>query len=291
MDPDQFTTTKQSAEQKLAVVPGVERAFLTLVCCTDDQKSMLYVGIEEAASPCLAFRPAPTSSVRLPDEILQAGRAVDAAWEKAVLSGNNGEDDSQGHALSDWPELRTEQLKLIPMAEKYLAQLKDVLQNSSDADQRALAARLLGYVQDKQAIVPVLVAALNDPAPGVRNDATRALVVFARFVPPSGARKIEVPFQPLIELLNSCVWTDRNKSAAALAELTESRPPALLKKIQQDALASLIEMARWKNLGHAWSSLTIIGRIGGLTDDAIQKDVDSGHRENIIRAATLSAGK
>ena len=288
IDPDQFTAKKQDFEKRLSTVPGVKQAFLTLVCCTDDQKSMLYVGIEEAASPCLTFRPAPTGSVRLPEDVLRVGRSVDAAWEKAVLSGNSAEDDSQGHALSNSPELRAEQRKCVALADKHLSQLKDVLQNSSDGDQRALAARVLGYVQDKQAVVPLLVAALNDPHPGVRNDATRTLVVFTRLVPPPGRPKIEVPSRPLVELLNSCVWTDRNKSSAALAELTEARPPALLKQLQQDAQPSLIEMARWKNPGHAWSSLLIVGRIGGLTEEEIQRDVDHGNQESVIRAASAT---
>ena len=291
IDPDQFTEKKPAIEKQLANIPGVKQAFMTLVCCTDDQKSIVYVGIEEISSPCLSFRPAPTGAVRLPEDVLQAGRSIDAAWEKAVLSGNNGEDDSQGRALSDSPELRAEQLKLIALADRHFTQLRDVLQNSSVAEQRALAAQVLGYVQNKQSVVPDLMAALKDPDPGVRNNATRTLVVFERFSPPPGTKKIEVPFQPIVGLLNSCVWTDRNKSSAALAELSESRPPALLKQLQQDALPSLVEMARWKYPGHAWSSIVILGRIGGLTDDEIQKDVDQGKREAVIRAAAPAQKK
>jgi len=123
--------------------------------------------------------------------------------------------------------------------------------------------------------------------PGVKQ-AFLTLVCCTRLVPPPGRPKIEVPSRPLVELLNSCVWTDRNKSSAALAELTEARPPALLKQLQQDAQPSLIEMARWKNPGHAWSSLLIVGRIGGLTEEEIQRDVDHGNQESVIRAASAT---
>jgi hypothetical protein len=44
--------------------------------------------------------------------------------------------------------------------------------------QRALAAQVLGYVSDKQAVVGDLVQAMSDPFDDVRNNAMRALLVF-----------------------------------------------------------------------------------------------------------------
>ena len=82
---------------------------------------------------------------------------------------------------------------------------------------------------------------------------------------------------------------DRNKSSAALAQMTEQRDPALLTELRKEALPSLIEMARWKWMGHASSSLTILGRISGLSDKEIYRDVDAGNRKAIIAAAEGTA--
>jgi len=281
----QFDSQKRQTEEKLAEIPGVRQAFLTLVCCTADQKSMLYVGIEEDDSPCLQFLPEPVGAVRLPSQVIQASKDVEDAVREAVLKGNTTEDDSQGHALSSDSELRALQLRLVPLAESHLATLKNVLHNSSDDEQRAVAAELLGYVNDKQSVVPDLVAAMKDPSSGVRNNAMRALEVFTKLIPKPPGQKIQVPSQPFTALLNSCIWTDRNKSAAAVAEFTNSRDPALLTQLAKEAFPSLGEMARWKNLGHATSSLIILGRIGGLTEQEISKDLDTGIRQAIIAAA------
>ena len=50
-------------------------------------------------------------------------------------------------------------------------------------------------------------------------------------------------------------------------------------------MTSLIEMARWKSVGHATAALMILGRIGGMSDDAIGAAVTHGEREVIINAA------
>jgi hypothetical protein len=284
-DTDHFHQQKLEAELKLATIPGVQNAFLTLVCCADGQKSMLYVGIQETGITCSAFQPAPVGTVRLPEDIVRAGKDLEIASEKAMRKGDFGEDDSQGHALNHDPDVRAVQVRFVRLAQVHLANLKDVLQNSSDAEQRALAAEVLGYVAEMQSVVPELVAAMGDPSPDVRNNATRALLVFSRYSAEPPIRKIRVPAQPFIEMLNSCVWTDRNKSSAALAELTEQRDPALLAEIRKQALPSLVEMAKWKWLGHATSSLMILGRIGGLSDEQIQQDLESGKRERVIAAA------
>lgn len=286
---DKFKSQKHSVEQKLASIPGIDGAFLTLVCCTQDRKSILYVGIEESDTPCQKFQPAPTGSVRLSADVVSAGNDFDVAFHRSILKGNFAEDRSQGHALDFDPDVRAIQLRFIVLADAHLAQLRDVLHNSSDPSQRALAAQVLGYVKDKQAIVPDLVTATRDPGADVRNNSTRALLVFAEFSPKPPVQKIKISPQPFIEMLNSCIWSDRNKSSGALAKLTEKRDPTLLAEIRDEALPSLLEMARWKYSGHALDSLMILGRIGGLSDDEVQKDLDHGDRETVIAAATRHA--
>lgn len=264
---------------------------MSLVCCVDDQKSILYVGIEEAATPCITFHPAPTGSVRLSEDVIRAVKETEHALRQAVITGDSTEDDSQGHALSSDPQVRVTQLRLIPLAETHLANLKEVLHSTADAHQRAVAAEVLGYVKDKNAVVQDLMAAMNDPSPEVRNNAMRALEVFSKYSPKPPGKKLQIPAELFIAMLNSCEWADRNKSAAAVAELTESRDPALLAKISKTALPSLLEMAQWKSMGHAMTSLIILGRIGGLPEEQIYKYVETGDREAIFTAARMARQK
>ena len=285
VDVNKIEEIQKSAEQRIAAIPGVKAAFLNFGCCTEDRKATLYVGIQENTTSCMSFDRAPTGQVRLTDDVVGAGSEFETAFVRAIEAGDSVEDDSEGHALNHNSQVRAIQERFIRLVETHLANLKDVLRDSSDPDQRALAAQVLAYAKDKQSVVPDFVSAMHDPASNVRNSAARALVVFSRDRPKPPALKIQVPSQPFIEMLNSCIWTDRNKSSLALAELTDSRDPALLAEIRKDALPSLIEMSHWKLKGHAEPSLVMLGRIGGLSEEQIQKDLDAGDRQALISAA------
>jgi hypothetical protein len=126
------------------------------------------------------------------------------------------------------------------------------------------------------------VRASRDPDDGVRNNATRALGVLLRS---NHALASEVPPDSFIEMLNSGTWTDRNKGALLLAELTAGRNPGLLAKIRAAALDSLIEMASWRRPGHAGFSRIILGRVAGLPEDRVQKLNGNGPVDEILQAA------
>jgi hypothetical protein len=285
---DQFGKKVQAAEHKLEALPGVKRARLSLICCAEGNKTILFVGIEETGTPCQDFAAAPQGTVRLPADAAQASKDIDAAFENMQADGLE-EDDSQGYALFHDPGMRAVQLRFPALAEKHPTILRDVLRNSSDAADRAFAAEVLGYAKDKQAVVSDLLDAMRDASDSVRNNAMRALMVFARYSPEEPGGTIRIPGQPFVEMLNSCIWTDRNKSAAALAELTKGRDPAIMSELKRHALPSLVEMARWRSLGHATYSLWILGRLGGLSDEAVQMKLDHGDRESVIIAALKGA--
>jgi hypothetical protein len=281
---DQFGKRVQAAERKLETLPGIKKARLNFICCAEANKLILFVGIEETGARCQEFAPAPQGTVRLPADVVQASKDIDAAFENMQADGLE-EDDSQGYALFHDPGMRAVQLRFPALAEKNITILRDVLRNSSDAADRAFAAEVLGYAKDKQAVVSDLLDAMRDASDSVRNNAMRALMVFARYAPKEPGGTIRIPGQPFVEMLNSCIWTDRNKSAAALAELTKGRDPAIMTELRMHALPSLVEMARWRSLGHATYSLWILGRLGGLSDEAIQMKLDRGDRESVIGAA------
>jgi hypothetical protein len=67
--------------------------------------------------------------------------------------------------------------------------------------------------------------------------------------------------------------------------LTASRDPELLAKLRKQALAPLVEMARWKSAGHALAAFMILGRMAGYSDEAAFALWDRGDRETVTRAA------
>jgi HEAT repeats len=271
------------SEKRLLKVPGVVRAQVSLVCC-DEGRGIVYVGIEEKGRPTLRFLPAPSGSVRLPADIVKAGAALQGAFMAAVQRGDSAEDDSQGHALFNDPASRAIQQQFVFFAARDQARLRQVLHESSDGDHRALAAEVLAYAANKDDIIDDLVTAMRDPYSDVRNNAMRALAILAR-APVTVKLTRKIPYDNFIALLGSLVWTDRNKAALALNKLTEERSYVLVEQIWRQALQPLVDMARWKNLGHSTPALEILMRIAALPDDSVAKATTPAAREEIIQAA------
>lgn len=278
---DPVPDSREQAQHRLQALPNVEQALLGFVCC-EGGKALLYVGIKEKGAPSLKFHSAPTGSIRLPETIVRAGDAFFDALTRGIEKGDTGEDESQGHALSSYPEARAIQERFITFAAQDFKLLRNVLRKSGDAHHRALAAQIIAYTANKRDVVNDLFYGMGDPDSDVRNSSMRSLAVIADFAQRSPKEQIKVSVRPFIKMLNSIVWTDRNKSAFALYQLTEKRDPAILTQLREQALPSLIEMARWKSPGHAYRPFALLGRLGNLSEDEIQKDWVSGNREALI---------
>lgn len=273
------------SEDRLAKLPGVTRARMRIVCC-EQGHVIVYVGIEERGAPMMGFRAVPSGPARLAADIVRSGEELSTALRRAVERGDAAEEHSQGHAFAHDPATRAIQERFVTYAKRDLGQLRLVLQSSGDADHRALAALVLGYAPDKQAVVDDLVHGISDPAEEVRNNAMRALMVFADMDPGMRRSVPRIPYEPFLALLNSAVWSDRNKASAALMSLTASRNPELLARLRAESLTSLIEMARWTSPGHAYFAFTILGRITGYSDEAAGALWNGGDREIVIAAAS-----
>ena len=281
---DSITPELGQLVNRLQAVPGVQRAAIDAVCC-EGGKTTLYVGIEESDTAALVFSPPPTGTIELPEVIIRGYRDFETAFEGAIRAGDFAEDDSQGHSLMHFPAARAAQERFVAIASEHRARLTGVLHQSANREHRAIAAQVLAYSPDKKEIVDDLIRATRDPYTGVRNNAVRALALIARFGRQHPDRGIVVPAQPLVDLLNSLVWTDRNKASLALMQISEAREPELLAILKARALRSLIEMARWKAAGHAFAPFVILGRIAGHPDGRIFSAWEAGRREEIIQAA------
>src|SRR5262249_5654424 len=154
--------------------------------------------------------------------------------------------------------------------------LKEALRNSSDNEHRAMAAYIIGYAPKKQDVVNDLQEAIQDPDEAVRNNAMRSMSAISVL---AGLHlELEMRISPTwyVEMLNSIVWTDRNKAVMALLNLTESRPEPILQLIRERALPSLAEMARWKSLKHALGPYMLLGRVAGISERQIQESWTKG---------------
>ncbi len=282
---DPLPPSKGDAEENLSDLPGVIDSHLEAVCC-DAGKMILYVGIEEKGTPHFEIREPPERDIRLPDQITATYHEFLQAWAAAVRKGEDRDDLTHGHALSANPETRAIQEKMIPLAKDHLKELSDVLRNSSDEEQRATAAYVIGYAPNKSEIVDDLQYALKDSDAGVRANATRSLVavaVLARLHPVSNLKVAPTWF---VEMLNSLSWTDRKQALMALQILTDDRDPSVLEELQDRALSSLVEMARWKTLEHALPAYVLLARIAGVPDRQAQDAWARGDRESVIAQVT-----
>ena len=116
----------------------------------------------------------------------------------------------------------------------------------------------------------------------MRNNATRALGVLVGQIRHLAA---EIPPDTFNEMLNSGVWSDRNKGSSLLMQLTVERSPDLLAKLRSVVFDSLVEMATWRRPGHAFFSRIILGRVAGLPEDRLQKLAWNGPVDAITTAA------
>jgi hypothetical protein len=200
-------------------VIGQKPTDVAFVCC-DRGNWMIYIGLPGASSRMVRYNPAPTQDVVLPPEILRMNEEMKKALMAAVMRGNTGENDSRGYALSVDPDARAREFAVRDYALRHELILLHVLEESSNAEHRAVAAEALGYARFSKRQISALVDACLDPDDSVRNNAVRALGVLA------GAKRAAaraIPADLFIQLLGSGTWTDHNKAVMVLEALSTRR--------------------------------------------------------------------
>ncbi len=287
---DFLPRSKGDVEERLDTIPNVVESHLEAVCC-DDGRMILYVGLEEKGAVHFDLREPPDGEVQLPEDVTKTYKRFLEASQNALRMHETAEDLTNGHALSANAETREIQQQFIPVAKQYVGDLRHILRDSNDEEQRAIAAYVIVYYPDEKAIVDDLQFALKDSDPGVRTNAAhglRALAVLARLKPDSGV-KVEPTW--FIEMLNSLSWSDRSQALDMLQILTDDHNPSALDQLRDRALPALTEMARWKTLKHALPAFLLLGRVAGIPDDQVQEAWSRGDREPIIAQATTSKKK
>ena len=285
---DSWTMTTSPREQasiseEVQGVTGRPPTDVAVLCCDSNQRLLVYVGLAGDSSRPFASAPSPHGTERLAPAALDLYNSSLLAMARAAQRGELREDDSAGYALSYDPETRKSQLRMREYAAAHERELERVLRAAGSARQREAGAVLLGYAPMSQMQVDALAAAAHDEDPQVRNSAVRALSVLAK-APEASAYRIDP--RPFVELLLSSRWTDRNKGSLLLAQLTESRDPEVLAAVAEKALPSLVEGANWTSASHAYAFQEILGRVGGIPEEKLQKMIREGHTAEIVAAGT-----
>ena len=263
----------------------MQDASVEAACC-DAGKIILYIGIAEKGGAALAFRSDPTEGPDIPEPVTAAYRRFLDAVTEGIRAGVTGEDLSEGYSLMNFAPAREAQKALIPLANQFQAELKNVLRTSSSEDHRAMAAYVLGYHDDKKSVIEDLTYALRDSDATVRENALRALAAIATFAQRHPESGIAVDAGLLVEMLNSVVWTDRNNASVLLVSMTESRPADILAMLRKQALPSLVEMARWRHAASRLIRLYPSGANSGNCRTELQAAWANGQRERIIARAS-----
>ncbi len=281
---------KDSIRQSVLQTIGTAPTDVAAICCDENGDRLIFIGLPGGSYKSFAYNPEPKGDGRLPPKVMNLYQRLDRAMEEAVQRGGDAihENDSYGYALISDPAARALQLQVREWAVGHEQELVRVLDSSSAVEHRRVASDALGYGRQSRAQVLALSRAARDPDDEVRNNATRALGVLVRW-----NRKLanQISSDTFIEMLNSGVWSDRNKAAALLDGLTATRNPELLAKIRSTALDSLIEMASWRGASHAFFARELLGRVAGIPEKQLTDLAWNGPVETIVQAARQPALK
>ncbi|HEY6120954.1 MAG TPA: hypothetical protein VIV66_13415 [Pyrinomonadaceae bacterium] len=257
---------------------GSEPTEVATVCC-DDGGLLIYIGLNRGVVPQFKYNPEPHGASRLPEKISELYQQIMDLTLVAIQQ-EGGKEKSNGFSLSTYPPLRAKQLALREYVLSSEPLVRHVLRVSADATQRAAAATALGYARQSKDQMAALIHASHDANDNVRNNAVRALAVLAASSAKSASQISPTDF---VDMLNSGTWTDRNKGAFLLEILSATRDVRLLGELRRRALQSLIEMARWRNPGHANNPRTILGRVAGIEENRLAQLVAAGNAEEILQ--------
>lgn len=292
--PGDTLPAKEEAEKRVARVPGVLASSVEAVCCFHGG-TVLYVGVEEKNAHRMEFHATPAGNETVPQDLASVYDSVLEAAAASMRSRNADEDLTNGYSLMADPQARAEQEQFLPLVAKHLVLLDEIVRNSSDPDQRAMAAYLLQYAprtpREVKTMSNALQYALQDPDENVRAKAMlalKAVLVGARL-----HRDQHIHIEPtwFVELMNSLDWKDRRNASLALVTLTDNRNPEALALIRERALDSVTDMAGWTDLEDALPGFILAGRLSGMSKAEIDRAWDSGDRSGVIEAARKSGKK
>lgn len=253
---------KGQANAAVSRVTGKEATDVAVICCAGDADRTVYIGLPGTSSRAFKVDAAPQGDTKVSAELAGLSDEMGAKMFDAVRAGHSEQEGAPGYRLPKEPAARAATMAVRDYALHHEAELLNVAATSGDASQRAIAVDTLGFGTRTPAQMAALLRATRDSDENVRNNATRALVEILRG--DSGAAA-GLPVDNFIDMLRSGTALDRNKGSGLLMQLTASRDPAVLSRIQSEAGDALTEMANWQT-DWALPARMIQNRIAGRPD-------------------------
>lgn len=260
------------AEVKRALIAEGGFAFVDLALVTyyGPERTYLTVDLVDAGDERrMTFGSPPTEQLPDPDGLIELWREYEAKFFAALESGATLGEPSK---CRFWHCLGFETPELSPYADRFAARvpasadsLAQILSGDARPDHRAAAAFLLAHLPDGARVVELMLPAIRDPEPRVRNNAMRVLAMAAMKDP-----EIGIPLQPIIAALGYPTTTDRNKAAAILAPLSRlERNRAAIRAGAGELLVQMLALRQPNNHDFAYQILkNLSGRDLGEHDVA-----------------------
>jgi len=276
--------SKGDLEDRLSAISGVVRARVEAVCC-EGPDALLFVGVEEREGPHVAFHSDPAGNATLPEGLAATYQQFLSTVQRAAQQQKGSSAlPADRHLISD-AEARGFEQQFSAFAAEHLAELRDVLHNGPEPEERAIAAAVIGYATQKREVVDDLQYSMQDPDEAVRSNAIRSLHAIAVYAARDRSLGIRIAPTWPIELLNSIVLSDRLQATDLLVTLTDTENRVAVDQMRVRALPALVEMARWETLNYALRPFLLVGRIAGLSEKEIQDRWSKGEREAVIEKA------
>ena len=245
----------------------------TAIITNNNNVWTIYIGLPGRNFVKREIPPPPTGNVKLPPKAVSLYDSMMDTQSKLLSKGEAlVEDDSKGYSLSRNDELRAKEVQFRDFAIQHSDSAFDVLKNSSNDQERGVAAMLIGYLDPSKVQIDALQTAALDASSLVRNSAIRSLGCIAS-ADPEYSRLLDPGV--FARMLNSGTWTDKNKSEFVLSRLLENAPADVIAQIKDNSLHALCDMACWDK-PHAMGAQYMLVNATHLPSESISEPATKG---------------
>ena len=238
----------------------------------------------------MPFKAAPMTTLKDPDGLLAAWRQYEEIALDLVDKGEVNPDTEKcpavhcpfGHShkkLKPFEKIFSEGVKKNEKA------LTEVLNSSKVMDDRASAAYLLAYLNEAEKVAALMIPAIKDPEPLVRNNALRVLGDIAE-----KNKEVILPIKPILEALEFPRSSDRSK-AVFLAMMMASGSQQVRDEILKTGVPSLLSMLKGNQPDQRDFSHNILRKISGKDFPSSDYLAWSGWFQKVSRERALTSGQ
>ena len=254
------------------------------------QRRSLFIGIEEQGAAHPAFHSPPAGDAALPPETVEAYQKFLAAVARAASRGNAAEDLTAGHSLIADADARTFQQQFLSFAGEHLDLLRNVLRTAADAEQRAIAAAVIGYAPRKQDVLNDLQYAVQDPDESVRVNAIRGL----KAIGSPGGEAAEPGHPDIAHVVHRDAELGGAQRSHGIRQgaADADRPRQPEYRRSRSANGRCLRWRKWpagRRCAYALPSYLLLGRVAGIPEEQIQSELGQRGPRNRDRQGARGA--